>query len=94
MIFYYNKNGLKLFDVERKLVHGGTYRFFICRDTTTLFKINHDNINKWETEEKQFGVDSYEKLKTRMSIIKQNIIDRQARKNKAFLMCSHYNTRI
>ena len=68
------KNGLKLFDIELVPVHGGTYRFFACSQDSTI-DVNHDNINKWETEEKEFGVDSYDKLKDRMSIMKKNMID-------------------
>ena len=68
------KNGLKLFDIELVPVHGGTYRFFACRQDSSI-DVNHDNINKWEKEEKQFGVDSYDKLKDRMSIMKKNMID-------------------
>ena len=69
------KNGLKLFDIELVPVHGGTYRFYICHEEIICFETNYDNINKWETEEKQFGVVSYDKLKQRMSIMKQNMID-------------------
>ena len=68
------RNGLKLFDIELKPVHGGTYRFFICNENSSI-DVNHKNIDKWEDEEKQFGVDSYEKLKDRMSIMKENMID-------------------
>ena len=68
------KNGLKLFDIELVPVHGGTYRFFACRQDSTI-DVNHDNINKWETKEKEFGVDSYDKLRDRMSIMKKNMID-------------------
>jgi len=68
------RNGLKLFDIELVPVHGGTYRFFACRQDSSI-DVNHDNINKWETEEKEFGVDSYDKLKDRMSIMKKNMID-------------------
>ena len=68
------KNGLKLFDIELVPVHGGTYRFFTCRQNSSI-DVNHNNINKWETEEKEFGVDSYDNLKNRMSIMKKNMID-------------------
>ena len=68
------KNGLKLFDIELVPVHGGTYRFFACNQDSSI-DVNYDNINKWEKEEKQFGVDSYDKLKDRMSIMKKNMID-------------------
>ena len=68
------KYGLKLFDIENYSVHGGTYRFFVCRGDSSI-DINYNNINKWEEKEKQFGVDSYEKLRKRMSIMKQNMID-------------------
>ena len=68
------KNGLKLFDIELVPVHGGTYRFFVCNQDSSI-DVNYDNINKWEKEEKQFGVDSYDKLKDRMSIMKQNMVD-------------------
>ncbi len=68
------RNGLKLFDIELKPVHGGTYRFFICNENSSI-DVNYKNIDKWEDEEKQFGVDSYEKLKDRMSIMKENMID-------------------
>ena len=68
------RNGLKLFDIELLPVHGGTYRFFVCRQDSSV-DMNYDNINKWEKEEKEFGVDSYDKLKERMSIMKQNMVD-------------------
>ncbi len=68
------RNGLKLFDIELKPVHGGTYRFFICNENSSI-DVNYKNIDKWEDEEKQFGVDSYEKLSDRMSIMKENMID-------------------
>ena len=68
------RNGLKLFDIELVPVHGGTYRFFACRQDSSI-DVNHNNINKWETEEKEFGVDSYDNLKNRMSIMKKNMID-------------------
>ena len=68
------KYGLKLFDIENYSVHGGTYRFFVCRGDSSI-DINYNNINKWEEKEKQFGVDSYKKLRKRMSIMKQNMID-------------------
>ena len=68
------RNGLKLFDIELVPVHGGTYRFFACREDSSI-DVNHNNINKWETKEKEFGVDSYDKLKDRMSIMKKNMID-------------------
>ena len=69
------KNGLKLFDIELLPVHGGTYRFYVCHEELICFETNYDNINNWEHKEKQFGVDSFDKLKNRMSIMKQNMVE-------------------
>ena len=68
-------NGLRLFDIELYSVHGGSYRYFICKDSSDVHKNNYKNLNKFEEKEKHFGVDSYEILKERMEIINQNIID-------------------
>jgi SAM-dependent methyltransferase len=67
------KNGLKLFDIELHSVHGGSYRYFICKDINDSFNSNKENLEKWKTEEKEFGVDSYNVLKNVMNTIKKNI---------------------
>jgi len=70
------RNGLKLFDVEQRPVHGGTYRFFICKDKCHGTRcLPTDNLNKYEEMEKKFGVDSYDTLKDVMDTMKRNMID-------------------
>ena len=68
-------NRFRLFDVELYPVHGGTYRYFICKDTSMTYTTNVDNIIRWKNEEKVFGVDDYDELTNRMTIIKKNIKD-------------------
>tara|TARA_R100000005_G_scaffold95148_1_gene75576 strand:+ start:194 stop:1369 length:1176 start_codon:yes stop_codon:yes gene_type:complete len=66
------KLGMRVFDLELYPVHGGTYRFYICNE-----KANHEhNVNlKFLRNEKQFGVDNFDKLKECMSTMKKNMDD-------------------
>ena len=65
------RNGFKLFDIETYPVHGGTYRFFICKQSLDIQYSN--NIDLIMKEEKDFGVDNYDVLISRMNIMKQNM---------------------
>ena len=67
------RNGFKLFDIKTYPVHGGTYRFFACKQS---FNIEcNKNINFIIKKEKDFGVDNYDVLISRMNIMKQNMSD-------------------
>ncbi|PHQ81594.1 MAG: hypothetical protein COB66_01680 [Coxiella sp. (in: Bacteria)] len=68
------KNGLKLFDLEMHPVHGGSYRYFVCKDTAT-HAINEKALQQYKTEEQQFGADSYEKLLQRIQVMKHNMAE-------------------
>ena len=66
------RNGLKLFDIETHPVHGGTYRFFICKNS---LDVNCSNIKSTIKDETDFGVDDYDILKSKMDIMKKNMLD-------------------
>ena len=67
------RNGLKLFDIENYNVHGGTYRFFACKQS---FDIKcSDKVDLTVKDEKDFGVDNYDVLVSRINIMKKNMSD-------------------
>ena len=66
-------HGFKLFDIEWYPVHGGTYRFFACKNTSDEHKYNIENLYKWRIEEEQFGVDNYDSLLMQMDVMKNNM---------------------
>ena len=69
------RNGLRLFDIELYPVHGGSYRFFVCKDSCRSINSNHGSINYYIHKEREFGIHKYEVLKKRIDIMKQNMLD-------------------
>jgi len=65
------KLGMRVFDLEMYPVHGGTYRFFICKEDA-----NHSNKvkNKYLDDEMRFGIDDYSNLCGIMDIMKSNMV--------------------
>ena len=65
------KLGMRVFDLEMYPVHGGTYRFFICKEDA-----NHSNKvkNKYLDDEMRFGIDDYSNLCGVMDIMKSNMV--------------------
>ena len=66
------KLGMRVFDLEMYPVHGGTYRFFICKENA-----NHSNKvqNKYLDNEMRFGIDNYSNLCGVMNIMKSNMVN-------------------
>jgi len=68
-----SKAGLEIFDVEFYPVHGGSYRYYIGKNKEyNKVSINCEKVLKSELS---YGVDSYEKVKDRMDIMKRNMIE-------------------
>jgi len=65
------KLGMRVFDLEMYPVHGGTYRFFICKENA-----NHSNKvkNKYLDNEMRFGINNYSNLCGVMDIMKSNMV--------------------
>ena len=66
------KLGMRIFDLEQYSVHGGTYRFFICKQDSSFENVID---NKIIEDEIMFGVDDYDKLCGVMDTIKHNITE-------------------
>ena len=64
--------GMRIFDLEKHSVHGGTYRFFICKEDSLFVNAIDDRIIE---EEIMFEVDNYDKLSSVMDTIKHNITE-------------------
>ena len=62
--------GMRIFDLEKHSVHGGTYRFFICKEDSLFVNAIDDRIIE---EEIMFEVDNYDKLSSVMDTIKHNM---------------------
>jgi|TARA_B100000902_G_scaffold362215_1_gene380311 methylation protein EvaC len=62
--------GMRIFDLEKHSVHGGTYRFFICKEDSLFVNAIDDRIIE---EEITFEVDNYDKLSSVMDTIKHNM---------------------
>ena len=80
-VSFYNilkRNGLRLFDIELHPVHGGSYRFFICKDSCRSINIDHGNVNYHIYKERKFGLHKYNVLKKCMNTMKQNMLDIKA----------------
>jgi methylation protein EvaC len=61
---------MRIFDLEKHSVHGGTYRFFICKEDSLFVNAIDDRIIE---EEITFEVDNYDKLSSVMDTIKHNM---------------------
>lgn len=65
MLKFFKKNGMDIFDVEMKSIHGGTYRYFICREgkhvissnITKFLEVEENQQIYSETRLKKFGED-------------------------------------
>ena len=66
------KLGMRIFDLEKYSVHGGTYRFFICKEDSSFKNVIDNDIIE---EEITFGIDNYDKLCNTMDTIKHNITE-------------------
>jgi methylation protein EvaC len=66
------KLGMRIFDLEKYSVHGGTYRFFICKEDSSFKNVIDNEIIE---EEITFGIDNYDKLCNTMDTIKHNITE-------------------
>jgi len=67
--------GMRIFDVEKYKVHGGTYRFFICKENSNVLtdSVSNFNMSRYITEEQEYGIDSYEVLNLGINIMKTNM---------------------
>ncbi len=64
--------GMRIFDVSKHNVHGGTYRVMICNMDAHYF----DVVNKsYYKEESDFGVDNFYKIEKRIDVMKKNMVD-------------------
>jgi len=64
--------GMRIFDVSKHNVHGGTYRVMICNMDAHYF----DVVNKsYYKEESDFGVDNFYKIEKRIEVMKKNMVD-------------------
>jgi methylation protein EvaC len=66
------KHNLSVFDIEFYPVHGGTYRYFITKDN--YYKLE-ENVVAAINEEREYGLDNYETLKSKMKIMENNMSD-------------------
>lgn len=65
MLKFFKKHGMDIFDVEMKSIHGGTYRYFICREgkhaisssIAQILEVEENQQIYSETRLKKFGDD-------------------------------------
>ena len=50
------KNNLKVFDIHKNDINGGSVRFFICSNLAN-YKINKRNINNYLNDEKRYKLE-------------------------------------
>ena len=71
-----NKNGLKVFDLKKNDINGGSTQYFICKKDSKR-KINHKIIQKFLNEEKKLGLDKEKTMQNfykRISKLKDDTI--------------------
>ena len=83
-LFYYStkvivnmalKNGLRVFDLKKNNINGGSTQYFICKENSN-YKTNHKTLNKILSEEKQFKLEkksTFIKFYNEINLIKFNI---------------------
>jgi methylation protein EvaC len=65
------KIGMRIFDVSKHNVHGGTYRVMICNTNASYFDVD----NSFYKDESDYGVDDFDKIKKRIDVMKQNMVN-------------------
>ena len=65
------KIGMRIFDVSKHNVHGGTYRVMICNTNSSYFDVD----NSFYKDESDYGVDNFDKIKKRIDVMKQNMVN-------------------
>ena len=65
------KIGMRIFDVSKHNVHGGTYRVMICNTNANYFDVD----NSFYKDESDYGVDNFDKIKKRIDVMKQNMVN-------------------
>jgi len=83
-LFYYStkviidmalKNGLRVFDLKKNNINGGSTQYFICKKNSN-YKTNHKSLNKVLSEEKRFKLEkrsTFVKFYNEINLIKFNI---------------------
>jgi methylation protein EvaC len=66
-----DKIDMRIFDVSKHNVHGGTYRVMICNTKANYFDVD----NSFYKDESDYGVDNFDKIKKRINIMKQNMVN-------------------
>ena len=68
------KHHLKIYDIEKYKVHGGTYRFFICKSSYQP-ETDTEKLIQYYNEEVEYGANSFDIIKSRIDIMQNNMID-------------------
>ncbi len=66
-----DKIDMRIFDVSKHNVHGGTYRVMICNTKANYFDVD----NSFYKDESDYGVDNFDKIKKRIDIMRQNMVN-------------------
>ena len=66
-----DKIDMRIFDVSKHNVHGGTYRVMICNTNASYFDVD----NSFYKDESDYGVDNFDKIKKRIDVMKQNMVN-------------------
>ena len=81
------KNNLKVFDIHKNDINGGSVRFFICSNLAN-YKINKRNINNYLNDEKRYKLEkknsfiNFFKSVSKLKIKTNNLLKRIRSKNK------------